>query len=1011
MAHLCQCWSLVSCSHTFEKNFLIPYLPLADEVVPTKKPVYVQDQIATDDQGRRRFHGAFTGGFSAGYWNTVGSKEGWTPQSFKSSRSEKASGHSQRPEDFMDDEDLGEFGIAPKGLQIQEDYTGPETSKEQRKRKFLQSDLKAIPGEPVLQQLLRPVKDKVSVRILKSWGWRPGQGLGPRQTRKEKKKARERNKKELYLLEKYGCELPTNKAGGLDSDDDDQEDDDDDGDSDENDITFAPEDFEPIPYGVKEDRYGLGYKPLSRHSVLGGSSQTSTTSTGPKEHFNLFKPLEMVGKNNQKISFAGQAFGVGALEEDDDEDVYATDDLARYDFSLEDKKKPKKSKKSLTPDELIFEDFHIDLNPERRLEYKIEVPFGWQPRNWYEKRSRFEPLDPRSQRQLDRKFAKPQEQSDETEMTREKRAELLGEEIKKKEQGNFVPPTVVKPTIEELQRQQKQRQQKTQDLLEKISAKSSSFQRGGIITLEGEEKPAPPLSAEEISSAFKPFANDEAKQKRYEKFLAANLQSDSEIDAFLNDIQPIELSLWDRQMERKEFVQAKKLYRPLKGIMSDRFVTESQVQAEQKVAEIEKDTSKPIVVERTKMMWKPHSLLCKRYNIAEPYGGLMEDEKKKSKSKNKMSVFDYLETSVNRKEDFQTPVIIPKNIEKPQELVKQQHNDTPKITEEKEETVNLEWENVLQGKATETTPTTTVEKSNFVFKPKTDLEKQVVESFDKPITEKKELFKSIFSDSESDQEEEEEKQEEKKDMSSQLTSDISHPLSKPLNAAAANLLRNNSPPRGIFKALFNVPTSNVKETVKPTEEEQEKREETITVVEKPKEKAIESKPENEPTKIRFQPKSSREPKVANANSTFSSSISSTTTNSTSELYGPALPSKPKTNEEKVSPPSSSSTSAASVDAKLLELFNKHKPSGYINEVWVEKSSRHDSSDSSDDSSTSSDSSSSDDNSVKHKKRSKKSKKKKSSSDHKHKKHKDHNRKSSKKSKKSDKKKKKKHKKK
>ena len=28
------------------------------------------------EEGRRRFHGAFTGGYSAGYYNTVGSKEG-----------------------------------------------------------------------------------------------------------------------------------------------------------------------------------------------------------------------------------------------------------------------------------------------------------------------------------------------------------------------------------------------------------------------------------------------------------------------------------------------------------------------------------------------------------------------------------------------------------------------------------------------------------------------------------------------------------------------------------------------------------------------------------------------------------------------------------------------------------------------------------------------------------------------------------------------------------------------
>ena len=41
-----------------------------------RKPVTVQDQTVRDAQGRLRFHGAFTGGFSAGYFNTVGSKEG-----------------------------------------------------------------------------------------------------------------------------------------------------------------------------------------------------------------------------------------------------------------------------------------------------------------------------------------------------------------------------------------------------------------------------------------------------------------------------------------------------------------------------------------------------------------------------------------------------------------------------------------------------------------------------------------------------------------------------------------------------------------------------------------------------------------------------------------------------------------------------------------------------------------------------------------------------------------------
>ncbi|GAA0151546.1 hypothetical protein LIER_10245 [Lithospermum erythrorhizon] len=38
-----------------------------------------------DEEGRRKFHGPFTGGYSAGYYNSVGSKKGWTPSTFTSS--------------------------------------------------------------------------------------------------------------------------------------------------------------------------------------------------------------------------------------------------------------------------------------------------------------------------------------------------------------------------------------------------------------------------------------------------------------------------------------------------------------------------------------------------------------------------------------------------------------------------------------------------------------------------------------------------------------------------------------------------------------------------------------------------------------------------------------------------------------------------------------------------------------------------------------------------------------
>ena len=52
------------------------YLENISDEVP-KKPTPYQEQSVVDKRGRaQRFHGAFTGGFSAGYFNTVGSKEG-----------------------------------------------------------------------------------------------------------------------------------------------------------------------------------------------------------------------------------------------------------------------------------------------------------------------------------------------------------------------------------------------------------------------------------------------------------------------------------------------------------------------------------------------------------------------------------------------------------------------------------------------------------------------------------------------------------------------------------------------------------------------------------------------------------------------------------------------------------------------------------------------------------------------------------------------------------------------
>lgn len=72
-----------------------------DEIVKKKD---TEQQFVKDENGRRRFHGAFTGGFSAGFYNTVGSLEGWTPSTFKSSRNSKSTPQIQNAYDIMDDE-------------------------------------------------------------------------------------------------------------------------------------------------------------------------------------------------------------------------------------------------------------------------------------------------------------------------------------------------------------------------------------------------------------------------------------------------------------------------------------------------------------------------------------------------------------------------------------------------------------------------------------------------------------------------------------------------------------------------------------------------------------------------------------------------------------------------------------------------------------------------------------------------------------------------------------------
>ncbi|KAG1747898.1 uncharacterized protein EDB91DRAFT_1115387 [Suillus paluster] len=252
-------------------------LPPLEKSKDTGEFVPLWKQEVRDEKGRRRLHGAFTGGFSAGYFNTVGSKEGWTPSTFVSSRSERANhkNRASRPEDFMDEEDLTDMRADQKLVDEHEqmDLLGG-TQAEMSKRGDGADDGEKDAITLALEQSLLPApKDSVGARILKKMGWRIGQGIGPRITWRQR-------------------EIAFGRDPDAPSDEVDEE---------AKKHMYAPRDTPLIIIERKGNFHGMGYDPgLGLHAGLGVTPETSKQPTGPR--------------------LAG-GFGLGALNDADEDDV------------------------------------------------------------------------------------------------------------------------------------------------------------------------------------------------------------------------------------------------------------------------------------------------------------------------------------------------------------------------------------------------------------------------------------------------------------------------------------------------------------------------------------------------------------------------------------------------------------------------------------------------------------------------------------------------------------------
>ena len=125
--------------------------------------------------------------------------------------------------------------------------------------------------------------------MLRNMGWRPGQGVGPRLSRQQKKTQKREIKKASGKV--YGCTLPGNsstQSGGSGEDSSGGSDDD------LESVTFAPDDYEAFIVKTKDDVFGIGYKGLDKRPVLSG-------------HVELFEPSFLgMQEKKKKVAIWGQ---------------------------------------------------------------------------------------------------------------------------------------------------------------------------------------------------------------------------------------------------------------------------------------------------------------------------------------------------------------------------------------------------------------------------------------------------------------------------------------------------------------------------------------------------------------------------------------------------------------------------------------------------------------------------------------------------------------------------------
>lgn len=649
-------------------------------------------------------------------------------------------------------------------------------------------------------------------------GWKPGQGVGSRLTKKEKQKIKLRNEK--LKLARDNPEMV--ESNSEDSDDD------------STNITFAPDDYEPFRCKPKDNYFGIGYSGLDRRKVLSG-------------HINLFDtPAFCVQDKNKKLSIHGQAFGVGAFEADD-EDIYEREDMSRYDFALGPERKTKTRWSEDEPSSSQTDCLEGFIRAKERLESKKvfkppELPKEFAPVHAVRKSRFYPPIAPPVENNkrkeplnaIDR--ARILEDSDE----RSKNPQALS--------STSVASNIISKTLnlhgkqQTEERKKLESQQKTigNSWLDKLNAQN--FIKGGIIG-SGENDTGSLKKLEEFKESFstsaqssiekstesnslakneprKLFLSDPDKQKRFEQYLI--FSKDGERNK-LESIQPLSMTDWEREQEREEFEQATKLELS-NNYMADKFVHTADNTTDR--TDPEKDIKEAVRLKmfgkltRQRSEWKPASIVCKRFNIPEPRVGCAPTATDRKSAR--FSVFDSLDWCSSSKFTKATDTVktqaeevvqlsskteeninetvpntgninnIPSNIYQPSEPIS-----------EKSRIFEASYEKVF-GKDIKSIPSAT--SKDVIQNVRDNLEDKTVQEIEEekeivsePVSalkdqseEKKDLFKAIFLSSSEDSD---------SDTEDNVDSEAVKSILIGKDPKQINVQRNTSPPRGIFAKL------------------------------------------------------------------------------------------------------------------------------------------------------------------------------------------------------------------